>query len=121
MSPPPTSTLRSVLKLATPITRAQTKAVLSPKHIPRILSKHAVTSTVTSGSTAAIRTPTTPDPEAEVCLHWNTHYNNMRNSFPDLLLKEQFVDVTLAAGGKVLKCHKVSFNFRTEQIILFIF
>lgn len=46
--------------------------------------------------------------EEEVCLRWNSHHSNMQTSFPDLLQKEQYVDVTLASEGKMLKCHRVS-------------
>lgn len=52
-----------------------------------------------------------PQPEVdeeEVCLRWNSHHSNMQTSFPDLLQKEQYVDVTLASEGKMLKCHRVS-------------
>lgn len=59
--------------------------------------------------------PTPPPPpqpaqqsEEEVCLRWNSHHSNMQTSFPDLLQKEQYVDVTLASEGKMLKCHRVS-------------
>lgn len=54
--------------------------------------------------------PPTPQPpvEEEVCLRWNSHHSNMQTSFPDLLQKEQYVDVTLASEGKMLKCHRVS-------------
>lgn len=45
--------------------------------------------------------------EEEVCLRWNSHHSNMQTSFPDLLQKEQYVDVTLASEGKMLKCHRV--------------
>ncbi|KAK5638083.1 hypothetical protein RI129_012378 [Pyrocoelia pectoralis] len=43
----------------------------------------------------------------EVCLRWNSHHSNMQNSFPKLLEKEQYVDVTLIAEGHILKCHRM--------------
>ncbi|KAL1501573.1 hypothetical protein ABEB36_006872 [Hypothenemus hampei] len=49
-----------------------------------------------------------PMPQSsQVCLKWNSHHNNMQTSFPNLLLKEQYVDVTLVADGKTLKCHRM--------------
>lgn len=47
------------------------------------------------------------DADAEVCLRWNSHHSNMQSSFPSLLDKEMYVDVTLAAEGKTVKCHRV--------------
>lgn len=44
----------------------------------------------------------------EMCLRWNSHHSNMQKAFPSILSKEQYVDVTLAAEGKTLKCHRVS-------------
>lgn len=52
--------------------------------------------------------PFTPLPAEEICLKWNSHHGNMQSMFPALLLKEQYVDVTLVADGKTLKCHRVS-------------
>lgn len=43
----------------------------------------------------------------EMCLRWNSHHSNMQTAFPSILSKEQYVDVTLAAEGKMLKCHRV--------------
>ena len=43
----------------------------------------------------------------EMCLRWNSHHSNMQTAFPNILSKEQYVDVTLAAEGKTLKCHRV--------------
>ncbi|XP_019875972.2 uncharacterized protein LOC109603910 isoform X1 [Aethina tumida] len=54
-----------------------------------------------------VRPPTPPPVNEEVCLRWNSHHQNMQNSFPSLLLKEQYVDVTLVAEGKTLKCHRL--------------
>lgn len=53
--------------------------------------------------------PPTPEPvpEEEVCLRWNSHHSNMQTSFPAFLNREQFVDVTLVAEGRTLKCHRV--------------
>lgn len=66
----------------------------------------------TQQDAAALQSPKPePPPPAqpeEVCLRWNSHHSNMQTSFPQLLEKECYVDVTLAAEGKVLKCHKVS-------------
>ena len=44
----------------------------------------------------------------EVCLRWNSHHSNIKSSFPILLQREQYVDVTLSAEKKMLKCHRVS-------------
>lgn len=44
----------------------------------------------------------------EVCLRWNSHHSNMKTSLPTLLGREQYVDCTLVAEGKSLKCHRVS-------------
>ncbi|XP_060534257.1 uncharacterized protein LOC132706761 isoform X2 [Cylas formicarius] len=46
-------------------------------------------------------------PNEEVCLRWNSHHTNMQAAFPSLLLKEQYVDATLVAEGKTLKCHRM--------------
>uniref|UniRef100_A0A1Y1MR24 BTB domain-containing protein n=1 Tax=Photinus pyralis TaxID=7054 RepID=A0A1Y1MR24_PHOPY len=46
-------------------------------------------------------------PPEEVCLRWNSHHSNMQSSFPRLLEKEQYVDVTLIADGQSLKCHRM--------------
>ncbi|XP_063930516.1 midasin-like isoform X3 [Zophobas morio] len=43
----------------------------------------------------------------EMCLRWNSHHSNMQTAFPNILSKEQYVDVTLAAEGKTLKCHRL--------------
>ncbi|XP_044261462.1 uncharacterized protein LOC123009313 isoform X2 [Tribolium madens] len=43
----------------------------------------------------------------EMCLRWNSHHSNMQTAFPSILSKEQYVDVTLAAEGKTLKCHRL--------------
>ncbi|XP_025833518.1 uncharacterized protein LOC108743322 isoform X2 [Agrilus planipennis] len=50
---------------------------------------------------------TIPPASEEVCLRWNSHHNNMQTSFPYLLKREQFVDVTLVAEGQMIKCHRV--------------
>jgi len=41
------------------------------------------------------------------CLRWNNHHSNLLSVFDQLLLKESFVDVTLAVEGQLLKAHKV--------------
>lgn len=46
----------------------------------------------------------------EVCLRWNSHHSNMKVTFPSLLQKEQYVDVTLTAEGKSIKCHRVNYT-----------
>ncbi|XP_019763804.2 uncharacterized protein LOC109540073 isoform X2 [Dendroctonus ponderosae] len=46
-------------------------------------------------------------PPQEVCLKWNTHHINMQSAFPTLLTKGQYVDATLVAEGRTLKCHKM--------------
>lgn len=63
-----------------------------------------------------------PEPvEEEVCLRWNSHHSNMQTAFPALLQKEQYVDVTLIAEGKTLKCHKVIFKFPVMWLLLWSF
>lgn len=54
-------------------------------------------------------TPSSSPPQQplDVCLRWNSYYSNMQAVFPNLLTNEQFVDVTLAADGQSIKCHKV--------------
>lgn len=47
-----------------------------------------------------------PD-DSEICLRWNSHHANMQTTMPFLMDNERYVDVTLAAEGKTLKCHKV--------------
>ncbi|GLV38434.1 uncharacterized protein CBL_13015 [Carabus blaptoides fortunei] len=46
-------------------------------------------------------------PDAEVCLRWNSYHSNMQTVFPTLMTNEKYVDVTLFAEGKSLKCHKL--------------
>lgn len=50
----------------------------------------------------------TESPSEEVCLRWNSHHSNIQSTFPQLLEKEQYVDVTIIAEDKTLKCHRVS-------------
>lgn len=45
----------------------------------------------------------------EVCLRWNSHHSNMKTALPNILGREHYVDCTLAAEGKKLKCHRVSY------------
>lgn len=52
------------------------------------------------------REPRLPD-DSEICLRWNSHHANMQTTMPFLMDNERYVDVTLAAEGKTLKCHKV--------------
>lgn len=40
-------------------------------------------------------------------LKWNNFENNLTSGFTDLLQKEAMVDVTLAAGGKIIHAHKI--------------
>jgi hypothetical protein len=51
----------------------------------------------------------------EMCLRWNSHHSNMQKAFPSILSKEQYVDVTLAAEGKTLKCHRVSLKHEKNR------
>lgn len=51
----------------------------------------------------------------EMCLRWNSHHSNMQTAFPNILSKEQYVDVTLAAEGKTLKCHRVKKYFQNHR------
>ncbi|CAH0548584.1 unnamed protein product [Brassicogethes aeneus] len=55
----------------------------------------------------AQKSPTPPPVNEEVCLRWNSHHVNMQNTFPTLLLREQYVDVTIVAEGRTLKCHRM--------------
>jgi len=43
----------------------------------------------------------------QFCLKWNNYQASLTNAFKSLLEKEDFVDVTLSAGGKTLRAHKV--------------
>ena len=45
----------------------------------------------------------------QYCLKWNNHQNNMLRVFTRLLSQQHFTDCILAAEGKNIKCHKVSF------------
>lgn len=52
--------------------------------------------------------------ESEMCLRWNSHHSNMQTIFPNLLQNERYVDVTLAADGQLIKCHKVGCDIFCE-------
>lgn len=43
----------------------------------------------------------------QFCVRWNSYQSNLQNTFPKLLTNENFVDVTLACEGQMVKCHKV--------------
>ena len=43
----------------------------------------------------------------QFCLKWNNYQASLTNAFKCLLENEDFVDVTLSAGGKTLRAHKV--------------
>jgi len=43
----------------------------------------------------------------QFCLKWNNYQASLTNAFKSLLENEDFVDVTLSAGGKTLRAHKV--------------
>ncbi|KAJ8898479.1 hypothetical protein PR048_003839 [Dryococelus australis] len=47
------------------------------------------------------------DPSLEVCLRWFKHHTNLHSLFVAMLRDEEFVDVSLAISGKLIKCHKV--------------
>ncbi|EFN82654.1 uncharacterized protein LOC105184928 [Harpegnathos saltator] len=47
------------------------------------------------------------NPSQQYCLRWNNHRANLLNVFDELLAKEAFTDVTIAAEGGTIKCHKV--------------
>ncbi|CAG9770865.1 unnamed protein product [Ceutorhynchus assimilis] len=49
----------------------------------------------------------TPPLPPEVCLKWNSQHTNMQSAFPNLLMKEQYVDATLVSEGKTMKCHRI--------------
>ena len=44
----------------------------------------------------------------QFCLKWNNYQASLTNAFKSLLENEDFVDMTLSAGGKTLRAHKVS-------------
>ncbi|XP_059479949.1 protein bric-a-brac 2-like isoform X2 [Neocloeon triangulifer] len=43
----------------------------------------------------------------QFCVRWNSYQSNLQNAFPKLLANENFVDVTIACEGQMVKCHKV--------------
>ena len=43
----------------------------------------------------------------QFCLKWNNYQASLTNAFKSLLENEDFVDVSLSAGGKTLRAHKV--------------
>lgn len=43
----------------------------------------------------------------EVCLRWNSHYSNMKKTFPSLLNMERFIDCTITTDKGTIKCHQV--------------
>lgn len=57
--------------------------------------------------------PSSPEPMEEISLKWNSYQANMQSMFPNLLSKEQYVDVTLVADGRAIKCHRVSGYWKT--------
>ena len=46
----------------------------------------------------------------QYCLKWNNHQSNMLRVLTRLLSQQHFTDCILAAEGKNIKCHKVSFT-----------
>lgn len=52
--------------------------------------------------------PVPPVSIEEISLKWNSYQSNMQNMFPNLLSKEQYVDATLVADGRAIKCHRAS-------------
>lgn len=60
----------------------------------------------------------------EVCLRWNSHYTNMKKTFPLLLNNERYTDCTIATESGVIKCHQVNSNrffFIVNRIIFLLF
>ncbi|XP_014479551.1 PREDICTED: broad-complex core protein isoforms 1/2/3/4/5-like [Dinoponera quadriceps] len=47
------------------------------------------------------------DASQQYCLRWNNHRTNLLSVFDELLHNEAFTDVTIAAEGGTIKCHKV--------------
>merc|ERR1712242_600624 len=43
----------------------------------------------------------------QFCLKWNNYQLSLTSAFKHILEEEEFVDVTLSAGGQNLKAHKV--------------
>lgn len=106
-SPSPSlSSMKSILKTSKPSTPTPTKTVRTP--VTR-LSSRVNNNNSNNNNNAAVSNGET---EAEVCLRWNSHHTNMQTAFPTLMDNEQYVDVTLAAEGNILKCHRVSLIVR---------
>ena len=61
--------------------------------------------------------PTNSAEEAQYCLRWKNHKNNMMDVFNRLLGDEHFTDVLLAAEGRKIRAHKVSLN-RLQFVIM---
>lgn len=51
-------------------------------------------------------------------LSWNNFHGNMCRGFHSLQKDEKMVDVTIAAGGKIFKAHKLVTNFFRAKIFL---
>lgn len=65
-----------------------------------------VTGVITSNSTSS--TPTTPPAQQQqFCLKWNNYSSNMVRTFGQMIMDQDFVDVTLACEGSAIKAHKV--------------
>ncbi|XP_075230924.1 uncharacterized protein LOC142329895 [Lycorma delicatula] len=47
------------------------------------------------------------DSETEICLRFKSFCSNMKSVVSSYLNNEQFVDVTLACEGEIIKCHKI--------------
>ena len=45
--------------------------------------------------------------DQQFCLRWNSFHTNLASSFHALRQDEEFVDVTLAAEGQLIKAHRV--------------
>ena len=45
--------------------------------------------------------------DQQFCLRWNSFHSNLATSFHTLRSDEEFVDVTLAAEGQLIKAHRV--------------
>ncbi|XP_017774394.1 PREDICTED: protein jim lovell-like isoform X2 [Nicrophorus vespilloides] len=107
-TPAASTSSSSLLKLNNPSGMKSTKLQpIAPKPSPQTIKI-----TRAAAMQQQLPPPPPPPPEQEkepdeVCLRWNSHHTNMKSSFPSLLEREQYVDVTLCCEGKTIRCHKL--------------
>ena len=51
--------------------------------------------------------PATDSSDAQYCLKWKNHQNNMVHVFNRLLGDDRFTDVLIAVDGRKIRAHKV--------------